>query len=131
MLAVTRHRVAEGDARGFLADAATALDALQAQVGFRAARIGRALDDGALWVITTQWRDVGSYRRALSSYDVKVRAIPLLATAVDEPTAFEVLEEREGTGAATAAPSRRAADADEVGLGEASEPVVATDLDER
>ena len=34
------------------------------------------------------WDNVGSYRRALSSYDVKVAVVPLLAQAVDEATAF-------------------------------------------
>jgi hypothetical protein len=37
---------------------------------------------------------VGSYRRALSSYDVKVTAVPLLSLAYDEPSAFEVMHSR-------------------------------------
>ena len=41
------------------------------------------------------WEDVGAYRRALSSYDVKVTAVPLLSRAVDEPSAYEVV--RPGT----------------------------------
>ena len=129
MLAVTRHRVDPAQARQFLADAGSALAALQGRPGFRSARVGRALDDAQLWVLTTEWQDVGSYRRALSAYDVKVNAVPLLATAVDEPTAFEVLEERSGAGAVSTGASRRAADADDVGLGDAAQPVVPTDLD--
>jgi hypothetical protein len=39
-----------------------------------------------------RWRDVGSYRRALSSYDVKVTAVPLLSRALDEPSAYELYE---------------------------------------
>ena len=35
---------------------------------------GRNLDDPTLWVLTTHWADVGSYRRALSSYEVQRRA---------------------------------------------------------
>jgi hypothetical protein len=44
-------------------------------------------------VLVTEWQDVGSYRRALGNYDVKVYATPLLAQALDEPGAFEVLIE--------------------------------------
>ena len=36
----------------------------------------------------TRWKDVGSYRRALSSYDVKMAAVPTLSRAVDEPSAY-------------------------------------------
>ncbi len=36
---------------------------------------------------------MGSYRRALSAYDVKLGAVPLLSRAVDEPSAYEVLGE--------------------------------------
>ena len=43
--------------------------------------------------MVTRWRDVGSYRRALSSYDVKVGAVPLLSRAIDEPSAYETLED--------------------------------------
>jgi hypothetical protein len=38
-----------------------------------------------------RWDSVGSYRKALSSYDVKLNAVPFLSGAIDEPTAFEVL----------------------------------------
>jgi len=43
-----------------------------------------------LWTLTTRWRDTGSYRRALSSFEVKAVAVPLLSRAIDEPTAYEV-----------------------------------------
>ena len=35
---------------------------------------------------------LGSYRRALSSYEVKVGAVPVLGQAVDEPSAYELLD---------------------------------------
>jgi hypothetical protein len=44
-------------------------------------------------VLTTTWQNVGSYRRALSAYDVKVTAVPLLSRAVDEPSAYELVED--------------------------------------
>jgi Antibiotic biosynthesis monooxygenase len=128
VLVVTRHRVGEAQAREFLQRAGGALDVLQRQPGFQVARITRSLDDGALWMLHMEWSDVGFYRRALTVYDVRVHAVPLLGTALDEPTAYEVLEERHA-GSRTSAPTRRAADADEVGLGEAAMPAVPTDFD--
>ena len=41
---------------------------------------------------TTTWEGPGAYRRALSSYDVKLRAVPVLGRALDEPGAYEVVE---------------------------------------
>ena len=52
----------------------------------------RNLDEPDLWLLTTTWTNVGSYRRALSSYDVKVAAVPLLSQAIDEPSAYETTE---------------------------------------
>jgi hypothetical protein len=43
-------------------------------------------------VLTTEWENVGAYRRALSSYEVKVGAVALLSTAIDEPSAYEVVD---------------------------------------
>ncbi len=43
-------------------------------------------------MLTTQWEHVGAYRRALSAYEVKLHAVPLLSRAIDEPSAFEVVE---------------------------------------
>ncbi len=42
-------------------------------------------------MLTTTWANVGSYRRALSAYDVKMTAVPLLSRAVDEPSAYETV----------------------------------------
>lgn len=91
MLAVTRHDVPAEDDPGFRSRAAEMLDALRACRGHVATRVCRALDEPAVWLVVSEWESVGAYRRALSSYDVRVRAVPLLATARDEPSAFEVL----------------------------------------
>lgn len=80
------------DETALRADLEAALGVLSAQVGFEDGRLGRSVDDPSLWVMVTRWRDVGSYRRALSSYDVKVGAVPLLSRAIDEPSAFEDLD---------------------------------------
>ncbi len=91
MLVVIRLRPAATALPTFLADARAVLVAFADRPGWRAGRIGRAVDDPGLWVLTTEWDSVGSYRRALSPPDVRVLAMPLLAHAVDEPTAYEVL----------------------------------------
>jgi hypothetical protein len=72
-------------------DLAGILDAFQVCPGLVSSAIGRAMDDPSLWVLMTRWRDVGSYRRALSSYPVKIALYPLSARIVDEPSAYEVL----------------------------------------
>jgi hypothetical protein len=53
--------------------------------------VARASDDPELWAMVARWESVGSYRKALSSYEVKLNAVPFLSRAIDEPTAFEVL----------------------------------------
>ena len=55
-------------------------------------RIGRNVDDPELWVLATEWEGPGAYRRALSSYDVKLAAVPTLSRAIDEPSAYESVE---------------------------------------
>lgn len=98
VLVVTRYVVTAQDAETFEGQARQALDALAARAGWRSGRIGRAADDPSLWVLTTEWDSVGAYRRALSAYDVRVQAVPLLSLAIDEPSAYEVLV-AEGHGA--------------------------------
>ncbi len=93
MIVVNRFRVPD-DARAeaFRSDLGAALAALAARPGYVDGAVGRNVDDPTLWVLTTRWANVGSYRRALSSYDVKVAAVPLLSTAIDEPSAYEVVD---------------------------------------
>ncbi|AYY15595.1 antibiotic biosynthesis monooxygenase [Actinobacteria bacterium YIM 96077] len=129
MLVVTRYRVPREEAVTFRDQARSALQALAGQPGWKGGQLGRATDDPSLWVLSSQWRDVGSYRRALSSYDVKLHAIPLLSRAIDEPTAFELVSTLDADGGVVDVGDSRAADADEVGLGSAAAPVVPTDLD--
>ncbi|MBA2533144.1 MAG: antibiotic biosynthesis monooxygenase [Nocardioidaceae bacterium] len=92
MLVVTRYRVEGSGGEVFRRDAASALAILSHCTGYLDGVIGRNVDDPGLWTLTTRWRDVGSYRRALSSYDGKVSAVPLLSRAIPEPSAYEVLE---------------------------------------
>jgi hypothetical protein len=92
VLVVNRFRVPEDAAVEFRADLEAALEVLSQQRGYADGQLGRNLDDQTLWTMVTRWDDVGSYRRALSSYDVKVGAVPLLSRAVDEPSAYEPLD---------------------------------------
>ncbi|MGH3499134.1 MAG: antibiotic biosynthesis monooxygenase family protein [Nocardioidaceae bacterium] len=90
MLVLLRFRVAEDEMLVFQSQAHAALDTLAQQRGYAEGFLGHNVDDPALWTVTTRWTDVGSYRRALSSHEVKVAAVPLLSRAVDEPSGFEV-----------------------------------------
>jgi hypothetical protein len=94
MLVVNRFTVVDWEAEDFLDKGRAVLDALGAQPGYLRGWVGRAADSPGLWVVVTEWANVGSYRRALSSYDVKVTAVPLLSLAHDEPSAFEVIHSR-------------------------------------
>ena len=96
MLVVTRLRAPGPDdaaggelRRGLL----QALDVLAAKPGWIGGDVGRNVDDPTLWVLTTRWENVGSYRRALGSYEGKMHVQPLMVHALDAPSAYEVVEE--------------------------------------
>jgi quinol monooxygenase YgiN len=123
LLVVSRFRVGDAERPAFLGDAARAVEALSAQAGCLAASIGQSTDESGLIAIRTEWTGVGAYRRALSAFDVKVNAIPLLSAAIDEPSAYELVHRWTPEGL-TVAPSGLAADAGAVGLGQAAAPSV-------
>jgi quinol monooxygenase YgiN len=111
VLVVTRYVVPEEEGEAFAAQARAALDALRGRPGCRSVVLGRAADDVTLWTLTTRWESVGSYRRALGSYEVKLHAVPLMYRAVDEATAFEELLAWDPDGGLVTGESSRAADA--------------------
>src|SRR5699024_10285025 len=76
VIVITRYTVPETDTESFRADAEAAIDVL------------------SLWTVVTVWDGVGPYRRALSNFDVRVAAVPLLSRAIDEPSAFETCDQR-------------------------------------
>ena len=122
VLVVTRYVVPEHGAAEFRDQARTALLTMRSQRGCRAVVVGRSVDDPTAWTLTMRWTSVGDYRRALSSYDVKVDVVPLLQRAVDEPSAFEeLLTWDEQQGLVEAEPAL-AADAGRVALGEPATP---------
>ena len=89
MLAIARFSVPLAQSQEFADQLAVAKDVLSLREGFIDAELGQNLDDPTLWVLMTQWKNVGSYRRALSSLEVKMLAVPVLAQALDEPGAYE------------------------------------------
>jgi hypothetical protein len=125
VLVVNRFRVgsddgAEGDGRDprdpvpaevaeeFAARGRAALAAFAGCAGFVSGRLGRAADDPRWWCLVTSWQSVGAYRRALSSWQVKLDAAPLLADSVEEPSAYEVLATTDGGPVETAGSDRSA-----------------------
>lgn len=123
MLVVTRFAVAEVDGSAFAGRVADALRVFAERPGFQDGRLGRAVDDPAVWILVTEWAGVGAYRRALGNVDVRMRAVPLLAEARDEAGAFEVLlDARAATAAAAPAVSDRSADAATIGPGRTVRP---------
>ncbi|SOD74699.1 antibiotic biosynthesis monooxygenase [Jatrophihabitans sp. GAS493] len=80
-----------GDDLSFAERAQAALAALAARPGYLGGSLGRSTDDDGQWIIVTEWADVGSYRRALGGFEVKMLATPLLAQAIDQPSSFEQL----------------------------------------
>jgi hypothetical protein len=108
MIAIT-HFADEAD--DFATRAEAALAALAARPGYVRGTLGRCTDEPTAWVLLTEWENVGSYRRALGGYDVKLLATPLLASAQDLPSAFEPLLEVAPGGAAISRASDREPDA--------------------
>lgn len=91
MLVVNRFRVSTGSTT-LQSDLEGVLALLAAQPGYLDGAIGRNLDEPDLWVLTTRWVNVGAYRRALSSYELKMYGVPVLSRAIDEPGAYELVE---------------------------------------
>ena len=89
MIAVARFDVPLASASGFRAELEGVRDVLAEATGFIGGEVGQNLDEPTLWVLTTRWENVGSYRRALSSTRAKLEAIPVLARAIDEAGAYE------------------------------------------
>lgn len=125
MLLVCRYRVAAADADAFTARARRAIELLTAQPGCRQATLARATEDGETWLLVAEFDSVNAYRRALSPFDVREHVIPFLSepdrAGTGGPSTFESLLIG-ADGAVTERPSVIAADAGEVGVGEAAGP---------
>jgi hypothetical protein len=91
VLVISRFRYDEGQVDLAQTELGDCLAQFGQLPGYVTGSVGRAVDDPTLWVLHTRWENVGSYRRALSSYDVKVSVVPILSRALDEPSAYEVI----------------------------------------
>jgi quinol monooxygenase YgiN len=91
VLFVTRHRVDVADAASFADAAQLALDALAARPGYLSGQLARCLDDAELWVLTSTWANVGAGRRAMSSVETRTALMPVMLSALDEPSAFDLV----------------------------------------
>ena len=114
MIVITRHIAPDREA--WLQAAQPAVIALSQQVGCISVDVCAATDQADLMCIVSRWNSVGDYRRALSSFDVKMNAIPFLSTAIDEPSAYEVARSVIA-GEVTQLKTHRADDADTFNLG--------------
>jgi quinol monooxygenase YgiN len=112
MLVLNRFVVQPDAQDGFVTRAHAALAALAERPGYLSGRLTRAIDEPTSWTLVTEWESVGAYRRALGHYEVKLRATPLLAQSVDQPSAFEALLVVDADGRRTVRSSDRAVDAD-------------------
>ena len=89
MLAIARFSIPLNEAAEFRAQLESVKSVLANAPGFIDGSVGQNLDEPTLWVLSTTWENVGSYRRALSSTRAKLEAIPILARAIDEAGAYE------------------------------------------
>lgn len=103
MIVVTEHRAGEE----FLGLARELLATLSKAQGFIDGRVGRSPDEPDVWVVSTTWRDVGSMRRGFGGFEAKVAAAPVMTSAAQRVSAFEVLLEATA-GTLTAGSSDRA-----------------------
>lgn len=88
VFAIARFRIDTARESEFLAQLETAHNALKSCPGYISGEIGLNTDELGLIALVTRWENVGSYRRALSNYQVKVDAVPVLAEAIDEPGGY-------------------------------------------
>jgi heme-degrading monooxygenase HmoA len=89
MLAIARFSIPLSEAADFRAQLESVRAVLAQAPGFIDGSVGQNVDESTLWVLTTSWENIGSYRRALSSTRAKLEAIPILARAIDEAGAYE------------------------------------------
>lgn len=97
MLLVARLRPSD-DPDAFQADVERAIGALAARPGHLRTRLARGLEEPSSWVLVSEWENVGSYRRALSSYDVRMASGVLMGAVVDSSTAYESVVDSSGGG---------------------------------
>lgn len=89
VIVIIRFEVSEEQTAQFTEQASRAIEVLQAKVGLLSLDFGRNVDEPRLWTLTTRWKNVGSYRRALGGLESKMIVVPMLSLAIDEPSAYD------------------------------------------
>ncbi len=84
MIAIARFRTPIAQAAEFKVQLAHALAVFAERDGFLHGDYGQNLDEPELWSLVTHWANVGSYRRALSSTQIKMEVFPCLAPQIKE-----------------------------------------------
>ena len=101
MRVVTEHRPA--DQVDFERQALAALLVLRDQPSFLSGEVGRSPDQPDVWLFTTRWATVGAMRRGLGSFEAKVALGPVMQSATERVSTFEVLFEVTPEGSQSAA----------------------------
>lgn len=105
----------------FLAQARVCVELLRTRAGCLGVEILQSVDSVEELLITTRWLDMGSYRKAMSAYEIKSKVIPFLSYARDEDSTFETLVQADADRIQTY-DSGLSADAESTNLGSASTP---------
>lgn len=117
VLVVMRFEAAGSDAdaiRSLETRLADLLTGLTKNSGCELGWVACSPDDPRNWVVASTWSDMGSFRRALSAFDVKVALGSLAEESVDQPSVFEVVRSHDQHGSRAHA-TDRAPDADVAG----------------
>jgi hypothetical protein len=114
-------RFAVEDRSDFLVQARVAVELLRTRAGCLGIDVFQSVDSVGEMLITTRWQDMGSYRKAMSAYEVKESVIPFFSQARDEYSTFETIVRADADGTRTFE-SGLSADAESTSLGSASTP---------
>jgi len=109
------------DRSDFLAQARICVELLRGRAGCLGVDVLQSVDSATEMLITTRWQDMGSYRKAMSAYEIKEKVIPFLSHARDEDSTFESVLQADAADVRTF-DSGLSADADSTQLGSASTP---------
>ncbi len=88
-MVVTRIDVNEPEDKEFLG---TCMNILGSHPGCLGVELGRSLDSEVEHILVSRWSNVGLYRKALSSYQVKSEVIPFISVRTRDSFTAEIVE---------------------------------------
>lgn len=77
---------------GIIDELRTCLLILSELPGCLSAELGRSMDSESDFVFITRWESVGSYRKALSNFQVKAEVVPVLSRYMVDSITAELIE---------------------------------------